>query len=160
MQRCESQEKFNKTFSKQWGRGPAGQRAQAATNPPVLDTVRGLPAFPQIFEVWLQQRGNNAEAPLKWRGEQTEAGWLQCLSKVLIKPHSPSPTETKLNKQRLAGAHFLSSSPTAPPAPPCSRYPFVIRGFRLTRQQRGNSTRSHKVICAHSEGGSVSLWTQ
>lgn len=127
---------------------------------PVLDTVRGLPAFPQIFEVWLQQRGNNAEAPLKSRGEQTEAGWLQCLSKVLIKPHSPSPTETKLNKQRLAGDHFLSSSPTASLPLPCSRYAFVIRGFRLTRQQRGNSARSHKVICAQSEGGSVSLWTQ
>lgn len=26
--------------------------------------------------------------PLKWRAEQTETGWVQCLSKVLIKPHS------------------------------------------------------------------------
>lgn len=28
------------------------------------------------------------QRPLKWRAEQTETGWVQCLSKVLIKPHS------------------------------------------------------------------------
>lgn len=117
MQRCESQEKFNKTFSKQWGGGggPARQRARAATRA-AFQYLTLCVAFQRSHKYL--KCGNNAEAPLKSRGEQTEAGWLQCLSKVLIKPHSPSPTETKLNKQRLAGAHFLSSSPTASPPPP------------------------------------------
>lgn len=57
------------------------------------------------------------QRPLKWRAEQTETGWVPCLSKVLIKPHS----EHHWNQTKQTGAaqrhtkksgvaHFLSSS--------------------------------------------------
>lgn len=142
-----SQEKFNKTIS-HGGRGPRQSAGEALQLISVLDPVPSpvLWLFPQIFEVWFAA---TMQRPLKLRAEQTETGWVQCLSKVLIKPHSKVPL--KPNKQELFKGTQLGNALQ----PRSAVVHFLIITWKYVCQQASTSVQR---VTEHCKAICVKIW--